>query len=332
VSGTPGIGCATVIGQTCTAVGAVSGLWTKTGSGVFTFTATAPVGAIVGGTPVLFIPTTVNPNGEQFTCSPTSATLTTTCTGSTRGDPPCGGILTVDFPLGGGGFGVSNGIITCTPTGTLVICKQIQGLNPSLGLGGVNPGGSTVTFTTATGGPTIPSITVAAGQGGPVCAAGMTVAAGPVAITEVVPPGFTLQSVTGGTLAGNTATATITARQTTTLTFVNVPITVIIPGSPLQLLQLIPPPPPALLPPPPAPAASARAPAAFPEVPVIPEADSLGLVTMGMLAFGAILALRSRRRGQVRSAGWSPVGRAGPGVPRGAAGGVPSPKCRRQMP
>src|SRR5439155_16448428 len=107
------------------------------------------------------------------------------------------------------------------------------------------------------------------------------------------------QSVTGGTLAGNTATATITARQTTTLTFVNVPISVIIPNPPLlppPPLQLLPPPLPPLLPPPLAPAAGARAPAAFPEVPVIPEADSLFLVVGGLVALGGLVGLRSLRR------------------------------------
>jgi hypothetical protein len=200
----------------------------------------------------------------------------------------------VDFPLVGGGFGVSNGLITCAPSGTLVVCKQIQGLSSPLGLGGASLGESTVSFTTAPGGPTIPSITVAAGQSGPVCAAGVTVAAGPLAITEVVPPGFTLQSVTGGTLAGNIATATITARKTTTLTFVNVPSTVLIPGSPPPPLPLIPPPPPPLLPPPPAllppaPAlASVSGPAAPGEVPVIPEAQSGALLLggLGLLAIG----------------------------------------------
>jgi len=347
VSGTPGVGCTTVIGGICTSVGGVTGTWTKTGSGVFAFAATGPTNSTVGGIPVIFIPTTVNPNGEQFNCTATSATFTTTCNGNTLGDPLCGGIVTVNFPLVGGGFGTVTGTITCTGQGTLVVCKQIQilgggalggiggiggiggfgGLNPPGPLGGIgfNPlgpiggsnfggiggigglgaglglQGSTVTFTTPPGGPIIPAITIPAGQLGPICATGVAANVGTVAVTEVVPAGFTLNSVTGGTLAGNTGTATITAGTTTTLTFINVINTVIIPNNlpilPPPPLQFIPPPPPPLLPPPPpAPAAGARAPAAFPEVPVIPEADSLFLVVGGLVALGGLVGLRSLRR------------------------------------
>ena len=41
---------------------------------------------------------------------------------------------------------------------------------------------------------------------------------------------------------------------------------------------------------------SARAPAGFPEVPVIPEADSVFLVVGGLVALGALVGLRSLRR------------------------------------
>jgi hypothetical protein len=120
-------------------------------------------------------------------------------------------------------------------------------------------------------------------------------------VSEVVPVGFTLASVTGGTLSGTTATATITARQTTTLTFINDP-TVILPPPPPPLLppppvQFLPPPPPPLLPPPPpAPASGARAPASFPEVPVIPETDSVALLALGLAAIGGLAILRRRYR------------------------------------
>jgi hypothetical protein len=237
--------------------------------------------------------------------------------------------VTIDFPVVGGGFTAVTGTVNCAATGTLVVCKQIQvlnaggiggigGLNPPGPLGGIgfNPlgpvGGSnfgvgvgglqgtTVTFTTSPA-VTIPSITIPAGSLGPVCATGVSVAVGSIAVTEVVPAGFTLNSVTGGTLSGNTATATITANTTTTLTFINTPSTVIIPNQlpilPPPPLQFIPPPPPPLLPPPPPPpAAGARAPAGFPEVPVIPEADSLFLVVGGLVALGGLVGLRSLRR------------------------------------
>src|SRR5439155_1579890 len=75
---------------------------------------------------------------------------------------------------------------------------------------------------------------------------------------------------------------------------------------------LPPPPPPPLLPPPlalvpppppfaplgPTPSADARAVAGFVEVPVIPEADSAGLVLIGLLVASALGARRARRPGE----------------------------------
>jgi hypothetical protein len=63
-------------------------------------------------------------------------------------------------------------------------------------------------------------------------------------------------------------------------------------------LEFIPPPPPPLLPPPPPAPMGAMAPAraAFPDVPVIPEADSLFLVVGGLVALGGLVGYRSLRR------------------------------------
>jgi hypothetical protein len=64
-------------------------------------------------------------------------------------------------------------------------------------------------------------------------------------------------------------------------------------------LEFIPPPPPPLLPPPPpAPMGGMMAPrtAAFPEVPVIPEADSLFLLVGGLVALGGLVGYRKLRR------------------------------------
>lgn len=67
------------------------------------------------------------------------------------------------------------------------------------------------------------------------------------------------------------------------------------------ILVLPPPPPPPLLgpPPPPLPApCCARPPVRFPNVPVVPEADTFGLVVGGLVLLGALGALRlGRRRG-----------------------------------
>jgi hypothetical protein len=69
----------------------------------------------------------------------------------------------------------------------------------------------------------------------------------------------------------------------------------ILPPPPLEFIP--PPPPPLLPPPPPAPLGAMAAPrAAFPDVPVIPEADSLFLVVGGLVALGGLAGYRSLRR------------------------------------
>jgi hypothetical protein len=181
-------------------------------------------------------------------------------------------------------------------SGTLLVCTSttIAGM-----------AAATFAFTTP-GGSTIPSITVPAGQVGPLCGASVAVAAGPVAVGEVVPAGFALQSVAGGTLAGNTATATIAPGQTTTLTFIHEPTTGIPPPQALPPLQFLPSAPPQFLPssPPPAvvPPLTAAAPSA-PGAPIIPEGDSAALLAVGLAAIGGLAVLR---RWKVRRAAASP--------------------------
>ena len=100
------------MGSTCTAGGGVNGPWTKTSSGTFSFTATGPANSLVGANfATLFIPTTANPLGEQFICTAVGANLTTTCAGTTVGDPLLGATVTVGFPQVGGGFSPVTGTI-----------------------------------------------------------------------------------------------------------------------------------------------------------------------------------------------------------------------------
>jgi hypothetical protein len=70
---------------------------------------------------------------------------------------------------------------------------------------------------------------------------------------------------------------------------------VAIPAVPRPPVQFIPNPPPPLLPPT-GPIPSLQRPPAYPEVPVIPEADTVGLLAGGLLALGAFAVLRARRR------------------------------------
>jgi hypothetical protein len=68
----------------------------------------------------------------------------------------------------------------------------------------------------------------------------------------------------------------------------------ILPPPPLEFIP--PPPPPLLPPPPPAPMGAMATRAAFPDVPVIPEADSLFLVVGGLVVLGGLVGYRSLRR------------------------------------
>src|SRR5215212_4490526 len=104
-SGTPGVPAVTQVGQSVAYQGSVTGTWTKTSSGAFSLTATAPAGTqlFASNQPTLFLPTTTNANGEQFTCAAVaSGALTTTCTGVTVGDVLLGSTATVVFGSVGG--------------------------------------------------------------------------------------------------------------------------------------------------------------------------------------------------------------------------------------
>src|SRR5262249_39680264 len=150
---------------------------------------------------------------------------------------------------------------------------------------------NTFTWTTPSGGPTIPSVTIPAGQLGPICGAGVAVAAGTVAVTEVVPAGFTLTSVTGGAPSRPTPPAASTPRAAPPPPLPSAPARPWAPPPPPPprlrppppRRSRPPPPPPRLPPPPPAPPAAA---AAAPGVPIIPESDSVTLLAIGLAALG----------------------------------------------
>jgi hypothetical protein len=76
--------------------GQVNGTLVKTVSMTFNLVAQAPAGTLVGGVPVIFLPTTAG--NESFACSPVTAVLTATCTGSLVGDLLQGATVTVRLP------------------------------------------------------------------------------------------------------------------------------------------------------------------------------------------------------------------------------------------
>jgi uncharacterized repeat protein (TIGR01451 family) len=98
--------------------------------------------------------------------------------------------------------------------GVLIVCAQLTTNAPTATI---------FSFTSPPGGPAVPPITVPPNTTSAACAPGVPAAPGTVAVTEVVPTGFTVQSATGGTLAGTTVTAPIIPGQPTTITFVNAP-------------------------------------------------------------------------------------------------------------
>jgi len=99
-----------------------------------------------------------------------------------------------------------------------------------------------------------------------------------------------------GVVACNLGTVTgpgLIANNNFPLILPNLPL---LPPPPLEFIP--PPPPPLLPPPPPAPMGGMMQPsrAAFPEVPVIPEADSLFLLVGGLVALGGLVGYRKLRR------------------------------------
>jgi uncharacterized repeat protein (TIGR01451 family) len=362
--GTTGSGpCTTVVGQSCTISGAVSGSWTKTSSGSYTVTATVPATAILNdGAPRIFLPTTAGV--EQGTCTiPTAIGGTVTCSGTTTGDLLQGAVVTVRFVTTGGFQDVTGtvtgtggvGALTITKTGspTLVTVRDqftttpltytITVSHPATAAAAQNvvvtdtlP--ANVTFLSATS--TVGTCTGSTGVTTVTCTVG-TLATGQTAtitIQVLVPlavcggvggglgvgvnplgpiggPGFgnpvgpiggfgaSNFGVGGNTTQTLTNTASVTATgvtapaPATTTTTVTCGIGQAFPLLPPPPL-LLPPPPPPLLPPPPGMGMGAMAAprAAFPEVPVIPEADSVVLLGIGLAAMAVVAGLRSRRR------------------------------------
>jgi len=219
---------------------------------------------------------------------------------------PIGGFGASNFGAAGGigginGFGQGGLGRTCPVTGAVngsatVVSSAIWNINAvapagtTVGVAGVTP----VAFALTT------ANTVTPGEGPFVCSAvaavgatttcNFTTAGNPlVGVTVAIcftTPGVGVGGVTclfgtvGPAVGGNN------------IILPNLPI---LPPPPLEFIP--PPPPPLLPPPPPAPTGALAAPrAAFPDVPVIPEADSLFLVVGGLVALGGLAGYRSLRR------------------------------------
>lgn len=154
LSGTPGAAgaCVGSIGGTCNVSGAVSGSWTKSGSGSYSFQVNIPANAVLNdGPPLLFLPTTAGV--EQRTCSaPTSFSFSVSCSGSTVGDLLLGATVTVRF-VATIGFQDVTGVVR-GPGGNPTIQKTVTAINGfpvfSSGVPDVRPG-DRVTFRVTVG-------------------------------------------------------------------------------------------------------------------------------------------------------------------------------------
>ncbi len=314
----------------------VNGSWTKTGSGAFAFTATNTSAAIVPGSiPAITISTTSGnesgtPRGGAATvCSPvgTAPPFTSTCQGATVGDVLLGAQVTVTFATVGGGTVVSTGAQVAGTTASSLTAAQAQA--QAQGTAGFLVGSAgvpcaaqvgqqcqvsgalagTLTRTgsmsfTLTG--TVPAGVVAGITPVAVFSTDAGLQAVACAAAGAAGTAYTCSSTTtGNALQGSTAALCFTATTTCLLGSVSGPGagtgTIVVAPNPPPLVPppvpvFLPPPVPLLPPPPPSSAASAPPVAG---VPVVPEADSLVLLAIGLGASG-LLALR-RRTGRQNS-------------------------------
>jgi hypothetical protein len=331
LTGQTGVPCATQVGQVCTVVGAVSGSWTKTGSGSFTVTATVPATAILNdGVPIIFLPTTAGVETFTAACGvPTTIGGSVTCSGTTVGDLLQGAVVTVRF-VTTGGFQDVTGTVTgpggAALTNQIALTRAQTTAGFTVGQAGV-PCASAIGQTCQITGATTGTCTVTGsmtctvtGTSTPAAGAGTAIAV----FTTTIGNEFIACTATGiggtsttctGTLAGNALQGSTVAVvfpapggvSVGTITGPGAPLfpgagNLLLPNLPLlppPPLEFIPPPPPPLLPPPPpAPMGAMAAPrmAGFPEVPVIPEADSLFLLVGGLVALGGLVGYRKLRR------------------------------------
>ncbi len=309
---------------------------TGSGTATVTATAPNPVNAVqpiifartTAGTEVLVAgvgTTTCNPN-------PPAAGATITCTFSTTGDLIAGAnTVVLRFSTPTGAVDLVGTVTAATTTAVSPTAATALPVLQGLGFTGVATNacasligqtcqvtGAITGSTTITGSATW-NITVAAAPAGAVAnvapVAFALTTTNPVAPGEGPFPCAVLPAVggatncnfttTGNPLNGNTVAVCFTTAAAPvcvigTVTGPGARPPIILPNLPVlppPPLEFIPPPPPPLLPPPPPAPTGAVAPrAAFPEVPVIPEADSLFLVIGGLVALGGLVGYRSLRR------------------------------------
>jgi hypothetical protein len=270
------------------------------------------------------------------TCSPATVTAggTEICQFTiTNGDLLAGNSIVVSFLTTAGIVNLVGTVTAATGTGTSPTAATAGPVLATLGFTGTvsNPCGIRIGVTcqvtgAVTGSATITgsatwNLTVAAAPAGalvgvaPVAFALTTVNAvnpgeGPFPCTALAAAGGATTcafGTTGNPLVGTTvavcfATAAAPVCVVGTVALSNAAQAAIalpnLPILPPPPLEFIPPPPPPLLPPPPPAPTGAMAPsrAAFPEVPVIPEADSLFLVIGGLVALGGLVGYRRLRR------------------------------------
>jgi hypothetical protein len=299
-------------------VGSVAGSGKVIFAGTTAGTITVVPGTTAGAT---YTPATVTA-GTVETCSFTIP----------AGDLLAGNSIVVSFLTTGGIVNLVGTVTAAAGTGTSPTAATVTPVLATLGFTGTvsNPCGIRIGVTcqvtgAVTGSATITgsatwNLTVAAAPAGalagvaPVAFALTTVNAvnpgeGPFPCTALAAVGGATTcafGTTGNPLVGTTvavcfATAAAPVCVVGTVALSNaaqaaiaLPNLPILPPPPLEFIP--PPPPPLLPPPPPAPTGAMTTRAAFPEVPVIPEADSLFLVIGGLIALGGLVGYRRLRR------------------------------------
>jgi uncharacterized repeat protein (TIGR01451 family) len=278
-----------------------------------TITATALVPLATANGTVITNTATLTFTGAGNVSQTVAATSSTTVSGAagaltiTKTGSPATVTVTDPFTSGlGTGFGFNPGLssgFSLLPPATLTYTVTVS--NPATAAAAQNvvvtdtlP--ANVSFVSATS--TVGTCTGSTGVTTVTCNVG-TLNAGQTATITIVVNVISSPAACNTTL---TNTASVTATGLTAPAPATTTTTVTCPGLSGQGLPLLPPPPLMFLPPPPPPllppppgmgmGQMAAPRAAFPEVPVIPEADSLFLLVGGLVALGGLVGYRKLRR------------------------------------
>jgi len=257
----------------------------------FTVSSAATAGSQLTNTACVENPVNLGATGTFTTCSTNTLTVSGGTANFNNSTAQTQALATPGFVQAAGGLGCATvvggsctetGVVTgsCTVTGSMT-CNETTTVPAGAGVG--TP---IKVLSTTNGFEFIPCSAVALGTTTVTCVGttvGNVIQGSTVAVCFAGVAACQLGTVTGPGVVNNLLNNRIF-----------LPNQAFFPPPPLEFIP--PPPPPLLPPPPPAPTGMMAPRAAFPEVPVIPEADSLFLVVGGLVALGGLVGYRSLRR------------------------------------